>query len=547
MRTYKLAVALAALGLCLTPALFAQDEDLSTLFADETVDSGTAVTAAATESAFTLRLSGDHGFAYRAPAYWEDGNMNYDGVKAPSFTNDFGAEVKDGNVKLVSHWEFGASPLGYDAQNPNSNWAESVTIKPLENYASWSPANLKFSAGYQIFAWGVADRKNPTDNLNAKDYTVGVSPDKIPVLAADAVWYPTDSVSVEGVFIPSRQASQYPEDFANILRTKNFTGIASYDIDKITYAPIAPVATTYSVDSIGYDRAGSKPKDFVAGGKVNFNSALFDLSLDYLYDLDQYYTPKITTVAEPFNASVNGTVIAKPAGTYYKVSSIVLEQKRVQRFGGDAKTTIGKFGLWLEGAYSLTENDGDDDYSVRKSRIDYTLGSDVSYGPNDTVYTNVQYFGTWIPGFDDDFSLAENAGMIASTQADAEEFYQRAMVNMLGLETEGLLQGLTCNVKAELADALFTPQVTAVYAMPFQYDDSEETRYGALALNPELDIKPVDSFHVKIGADLYYAWHKVKGDDGVTLDTTTNAIGTYTPSNNVYLKVEYKWNADVKK
>ena len=65
-----------------------------------------------------------------------------------------------------------------------------------------------------------------------------------------------------------------------------------------------------------------------------------------------------------------------------------------------------------------------------------------------------------------------------------------------------------------------------------------------MALNPEVDIKPMDSFHIKIGADLFYAWVKKSGKD-VSLDTTTDRIGIYTPSNNVYLKLEYKWNYDL--
>jgi len=136
---------------------------------------------------------------------------------------------------------------------------------------------------------------------------------------------------------------------------------------------------------------------------------------------------------------------------------------------------------------------------------------------------------------------------MVSDETYMQNYYERAMVNNVGRDTEGLLQGVTCNVKYEIADALFTPQITAVYAKPYQYDDTNETRYGSVVLNPELDIKPVDSFHILIGSDLYYSWHKLSSDDKITLDTTTDSIGNYTPSNNIYLKVVYKWNADVKK
>lgn len=527
MRKTTYILAGAAFALCLSGGLFAQDNSAD-LFADMGSADSTAGTASAAATAaspsegdFTLKLSGTHDFNYHFPMYWDDGNKTYANanspeVKKPTFTNDVGIEVRDGNLKLVSRWGLNATPVASDASNPNSSWAASATLKPLENYVSWSPANYKLSFGYQIFSWGVADRKNPTDNLNPKDYTVGVNPDKIPVLAADAVWYASDKLSVEGVAIPLKPVSQYPEDFAGLIESKA----------KLLSQTVSP----------SYENS-SEPKNLVAGAKVNYNSSGVDLSLDYLYDIDQFYTPEISTVATGL-----------PAGyPQYKMSTVMLERKRIHRFGGDAKTTIGKFGLWLESAYSLTGNDGSDDYSARKSRLDYTLGGDVNYGPNDTFYVNVQYIGTWIPGYDKDFNATADIKDIYTTQAAALEYYQRAMVNSLGLETEGLMQGVTCNMKWELADALVTPQVTTVYTMPFMYDKTNETRYGALVVNPEVDLKPVDSFHIKFGADLYYAWHKVTGNDKITLDTASNAIGAYTPSNNVYLKVEYKWNANVKK
>lgn len=506
MRKTNFVLAGAAFLAVVSSGLFAQDNSAD-LFADMGASDATAAASTASPSAaasdFDLKLSGTHAFNYHFPIYWDDGNKTYANakspeVKKPTFTNDVGVEVKDGNLKLVSRWLVTATPVASDASSPNSSWAASVTGKPLENYVSWSPSNYKLSVGYQIFSWGVADRKNPTDNLNPRDYTVGVNADKIPVLAADAVWYASDKVSIEGVAIPLKPVSQYPEDFAGLIKSQN-----------------SSISTEYA--------SSNDPEDFVAGAKVNYNSSGVDLSLDYLYDMDQFYTPEISLASQ----------------------SVLLERKRIHRFGGDAKTTIGKFGLWLESAYSVTENDGSDDYSVRKNRLDYTLGGDVNYGPNDTFYVNLQYIGTWIPDFDDDFNKTSDVSLLMT--GHALEFYQRAMVNSLGLETEGLMQGVTCNMKWELANALVTPQVTTVYTMPFMYDKTDETRYGALAVNPEIDLKPVDSFHIKFGADLYYAWHKVKGNDGITLDTATNAIGAYTPSNNVYLKVEYKWNADVKK
>lgn len=526
-------LAAAALALALGPALatpaFAEDS-LEDMFADAAASadaaqqpaSKAADAAPAAAEGLKLKLSGTHEFDYHYPTY-KSGSATYDGtMKEPAFRNDLGLELGDGKVKVVSRWQLDASPSLYGRDDPNSSWQNGVLLRQNENYISWSPADFKLSAGYQVFAWGVADKRNPTDNLNPRDYTVsGIDPAKIPVLAGDAVWYPSDKLSLEGVFLPFKPDSIYNVDSKSTLSDELNGTLSAFGKSA----------------AVSYGSSSFKPKDFVAGAKVSYRSGL-DLSLSYLYDMDQYYTPEVTTALAP----LGGPFYA------YLPSSVSLERKRIHRFGADAKTTVGKYGLWLEGAYSVTENSGSGDYSVRKPRLEYTLGGDVNYGPNDAYYVNLQYVGTWIPGYDKDYGSDYGNATYKfdpthmADKSYMQDFWERSMVNQAGFDTEGLLQGVTCNLKWELKDALFTPQVTACYLMPFQYDDTEGKRYGSLALNPELDIKPVDSFHIKLGSDMYYAWHKVDGK--VKLDTASDSVGTFTPFNNVYLKVVYKWNRD---
>ena len=54
----------------------------------------------------------------------------------------------------------------------------------------------------------------------------------------------------------------------------------------------------------------------------------------------------------------------------------------------------------------------------------------------------------------------------------------------------------------------------AVAAVPFRYDDTNGKRYCSLALNPEIDLKPAESFHVMLGGNLYYAWVKTGDGEG---------------------------------
>jgi hypothetical protein len=533
MKLTNKALLIAALGVAIAAPAFSQD-DSSALFADQSAESAApaAETSAAAQSAasgsdFMLRLSGDHEFDYHFPVY--SSPYNYDGqMTSPAFTNDLGVELQDGQIKLISHWALDLSPEYSSSSSEYGVAGNDTLLKPLENYISWNPSAFKLAFGYQVFSWGVADKVNPTDNLNPRDSTVGWNADKIPVLAADANWYATDNFSVEAVFLPYKQTSIYPVDFA----------------DEITSSQLTEFFVTSSGSKVDYSSLAYDPGSAVAGGKLNYHSSSVDFSLSYLYDIDAFYTPEITTTLTPKG---------------YDISSISLDRRRIQRIGADAKTTIGKFGLWFEGCYSLTDNSGSDDYSVRNSNLAYVLGCDTNYGPNDSYYADIQYIGTWIPNYDSSSTSSYTSFLYGAktnplavysqltSQSYMQEFYERQTVNSLGLESEGLIQGVTLNLKWEFLDGLLTPQVTAVYTVPFLYDTTSATRYGDLALNPEIDLKPVDSFHIKLGADLAYAWVKNQGSDSVSLDTTTDKIGSYTPFNNVYLTVLYKWNYDLKK
>jgi hypothetical protein len=527
MNILNKALLAAALGLAIACPTFSQD-DSSSLFADSgssTVTS-TLAAAAASVTSFTLNLAGSHEFSYHFPAY--DRSYSYDGtITAPSLSNEFDITLQDKEIKLVSDWNGTLWPLVADAKGEYGSWGQLIRARPLENYVSWNPSGFKLAAGYQMFSWGVADKYNPTDNLNPRDYTVGVNADKIPALALDAVWYPSDAISVEGVFEPSAQTSIYPVDFAS--ETDAGASSVSTMIAQLAYLKGASYNVT---DTIADSPVALKPENAIAGGKINYRSSVIDVSLSYLYDIDPYYTPVISTVVTP--TSVTSANV---------VSTITLERKRIHHFGLDAKTTLGKFGLWTEAAYNLTQNDGSSgDYATRKSNLNYVVGADFNFGADDSGYLNLQYIGTWIPGYDDSFYRDLAAGKIT----DPQEAYERALVNSLGLATEGLIQGATVNLKYEFGKGVVTPQLTAVYARPFLYDDTKETRYGSLALNPEIDLMPVDSFHIKVGADLAYAWVKPAGGD-LQFDTTTDKVGIYTTSNNVYLKILYKWSLDLKK
>ena len=512
-----LAILLAWTGL---PAF--AEENSADLFAEPAGESKTENAAkpeapsapGSAEKAFTLKFSGSHEFGYHVPA--DKDSYDYEGeMKGPAFKNDVGIEIQNGDVKLVSRWAFdilqdrreasSASGSGH-SNDQYGSWDTLTRLRPLENYLSWSPAGkgVKASFGYQIFAWGVADKANPTDNLNPRDYTSSpIDPAKIPVLAADLLWYPSSTISVEAVFVPFEQTDLWPGNFADAVKAKTKTSGA-----------------------VGYEPLDYSPENFTAGGKLSYRGEAGDYSVSYLYDIDPYYSP-----------TINGRIYSSAP-----TAAITLERDRIHRFGADAKTTVGKFGLWAETCYSLTGWSSGDD-TTRRSKLEYVLGFDFNYGPNDTYYVNFQYLGSFIPGFEyGEFDRAQ-----ALNPVYGEAFYRRALTDSVGMATEGLLQGLSLNLKFELLDSLLTPELKAVYLVPFQYDDSAKVRYGSLALTFELDLMPVDSFHIVLGTDLAYSWYRERGSNTVRLDTTSDKLGIYTPFNNVYLKVLYKWNYDLTK
>ncbi len=510
----KALVLCALLGLTTGAAVFAQ-EDSSDLF------TATPEAQAAAESSFHLSLSGSHAFDYRLPAYGDAFDYTGD-IKSPEFSNNLGLELKSGDLTIVSRWAFDLSPIAgvANAQGQFGDWDSLTKIRPLENYVSWSPSGFKLTFGYQIFSWGVADKRNPTDNINPRNYSLGMDADKIPILSADAIWYPSGALSFEAVYVPFEQPDRWLQDFRSGLLGDVPAALLPFP-NNVVYVPI-----------------DDKPASLLMGYRANYHSAAVDLSASYLYDFDPFYTPRITVI-QPGGP-----------GTPWVIGAVNLERKRIHRFGADAKTTLGKVGLWVEAAYSLTGNSGENDYGTRKSKLDYTAGFDLNYGPNDSYYMNIQYIGTYIPGFDNKFGSDYPGGQ--PTMAGfvdpgyMQDYWERSLVNSLGSDTEGLLQGITVDFKWELMDALLTPELIAVYTQPFFYDDTSETRYGSLILNPTVDIMPVDSFHVKIGAILYYSWHKMPGGK-LALDTTGDKIGTFTPSNNMYLEILYKWKYDLEK
>lgn len=526
---------------------------------------------------FKMSLYGEHKFDFHIPVIPDF--MNFEGaVKAPKFLNEFGLEIEYKDVKLKSAGKFDV------VLNDFGSWDKVLNIKPLENYISWSPWKIKLAAGLQVFSWGTADGLNPTDNINSRDYTVGANSDKIPILSAAFSMYPVDFFSFDVVYVPFEQNDIFPRDIEAEIPEELFYGRnLDSTADAVNYLLTNAVAIqtgTITSDDIAKEFAkymGSssnaknvnivkfefEPKNFTIGGKTNFRFPKVDFSFSYLYDFDPYYTPELTLTKEKIQNTGNTYYmnvpsppypepvipVTIPASYFWRVSEVKLVRNRIHRIGTDVKASIDRFGLWGEFCFNLAEDYFSNRYTKRNHKISYVAGMDFSYGPNDDFYFNFQYFGEVYLNYDLAFYDDYEDGMPDSSKVDDQSymkrFYYRAMVEKLGEVNEGFLQGVSLKMKWPVLDNLLTPSLAASYILPLIYDYDEEKRYGSLYFNTELDIMPVDSFHIIVGTDLYFSWVQKK-DQAVEL-SQTDKIGTYHKDSNIYIAMKYKWGMDFKK
>lgn len=462
--------------------------------------------------ATAIELAQDLDLTWRLPAY----EWDYDGAaKRPSARDLFGIRVEAGDLKLVGEIDAAVRPS-------SAGGLVDADIGPGENALYWSPGSARLGFGWQYFSWGAADKRNPTDKLNARDYTAGLEAKKLPAFALSATWYFAEGASLQCVAKPVPEASVFPVDFR---------GQAQAGIDAFNAAFNALVPGASAAGAASTAEPPDVPESLVAGGRLSFAMAAADFSLSYLYDWDEYYAPDIA--------------LAGYLGRYYP-ASVSLHRPRVHRVGADVKTIVGPAGLWLEAALGWPEGYSSGSYSLRRPSIDWTAGTDLSFGPNDAFYLNLQYIGQYALDYDRSFSSDYPGGRPAPARMTDEAymmgFFERSMVQKLAGQSEGLLQGVSASLKLPVPDSAVTPSLTALCLVPFLYDDAGGDRYCSIALKPEIDIAPADSFHIVVGAELCYAW--AEGPDGTpSLETESDRLGVKTKDNNVYITARYSWNS----
>ncbi|MBN1699206.1 MAG: hypothetical protein JW881_16925 [Spirochaetales bacterium] len=477
-----------------------EDNDFGDLFDDLEEDIGTEnETAPADGGGFAGELKSEHTASLHMPVSGDP--LVFDGpLTSTGLENLFSFSAHQGDVSLYSNWRILFS------LNGEGVWHNATEIRALENYILYGPEGLSLSLGYQIIRWGVADKINPTDNVNPKDYTDLTEPTSIPVLSLYIKWYVTGAFSIEGVYVPHNDPDIFPVD-----------------------AEAAVPEALFAADEVTVEQL---PLDIWSGSlglRLAAYTPLADFSLSYLFDHDPYYTPSV-------------------AYTNPMDKHLTLGREPLHRIGADAKTTIGGAGIWLETCFTLTGDPDASDAGTRNPRLEWTAGIDFNYGPGALFYANIQYNGRFIFDYDDGFFSDYPGGAPDPLQMMdpdyAVTYYYRALTQSIGGETEGLLNTLSVNFEFPFLDERITPVIRGAYLLPVFYDTEEKTRYGSLIASPRLIFKPQLSFEITLGADLFFSWYSEPGSGDIRLDTS-DAVGMFGDQSNVFLELHYVWGYDL--
>ncbi|MBI4979256.1 MAG: hypothetical protein HZC28_17375 [Spirochaetes bacterium] len=497
-------------------------------------------------------------------------------LRAPKLRNLLGVELNSGEMKFVSYWNADVILL-------QENISNAVSVTAGENYISWNPRFGRIAAGNQVFAWGKADGMNPTAILNPMDYRIPVDLKKIPALSLSYTAYPAPWMSLDAVYLPFKQESMLPYVIADRIPRSVFNkytatsfsmNITNFNMGTgaMGLTTAAAVQETVMTNDIHKEQTELYLERPVGALRMNFFFGPVDFSVMYAYDIDQFYTTAITlekytalssALVDPAvdaavsNAEFHGVIpsvltnmaaLALKASipqSVYRIAAIELERKRIHRIGLDLKTSAGPFGLWGETCFSIGEDPKRTISRIRNPQLDWTAGLDVSYGPDDQWYLNVQYTGTYVLNYDSRFYADYANGMPDSNQSGnasyMEEYYYRAFTQKFGNQFEGLTHGFILRANWPLMQETLIPSLTLSYFLPAYYDTAEKTRYGRAMVMPEITWKISDACSASIGAALYAAVVKKDGSNKLSIDRD-DVIGMFYDDSSVFFRFTYAWN-----
>lgn len=206
-----------------------------------------------------------------------------------------------------------------------------------ETYLRLSLGQMDLRIGKQIIIWGRADRFNPTDNLTPRNVTLLVPEDddqRLGIAAVKANYY-FGSFSLTGLWLPDFEPNTFP-----------------------IRQPPPPLRI--------HERAPGETLEQWAVKIEQIGSAI-DWSLSYFNGFD--LSPDLG-ITSPFN--------------------LTLEHHRIRVIGADAATTLGRYNLRGEAAYTFTDDSEGKNPFVKNPFFFLVLGGDRTF--HEYLNLNLQYF-----------------------------------------------------------------------------------------------------------------------------------------------------------
>jgi hypothetical protein len=383
-----------------------------------------------------------------------------------------------------------------------------LEVLPGEIFISAFLGPLDVTLGRQIISWGTADGINPTDNINPRDISNFLSPDKLPVSLLRLNAYPAYFMDIEAVFVPT-----YPEP-----KLPDLSGLLPSELEGVTFAVTSPAPELES---------------FQAGARANFLLPGVDLSVSYLYAWD--HLPDIDSVAIAMQEVMSTVFFGVPSG-------ITLGFNRIHVIGADFAWPVAAVDLRGEAAFFLTDDlDGSDPY-VKNPWIHYVVGAGYRFSNGFTANIQLSQKITLHYSKVSDYGYVLDPTSPASLNR-SESYYADAYAAQFSPLISGQKGALQSTVMVHgtqrLVDDTLELGLTGIYNFPETYDDFTMAKYGDFMIRPSASYAIGDAFDLDIGANLYFSLQE--SEDGGLKNDPFTTFGVLDGQDHFFVDITYSY------
>ena len=362
--------------------------------------------------------------------------------------------------------------------------------------------------GYQRFSWGRADGINPSDLINPLNMSslsnLGATEREeriLPVIGAGLTWYITDSLIIEGVYLPSFTPPLLPPLSDSLPETLSGTQIT------LTYPEI-------------------RPDTFEAGLRMNFLTSVGDGSLSYFYGYDEVPSLRAETTVQDMGGYEIGVL-----------DTLRLWFDRVHILAGDVAIPLKGVDLRGEAAFIITQDLSSDDVSVRNPFLHYTLSAGYTFF--ESVRTTFSFSQKIIIGYEGVSDYPYSVQLPDQDAAYYDEAYTILFSPLVSTQRAPVMNSITTVMSTPLFSDYLELSVLTMYNFPEEYQSDQGIKLGDLLLSPSLTWQVADALEVEGGAHLFLSYRI--DDEGTWVSDPSTTFGMADAFDQVYLKARYSF------